>query len=101
MSCSSVSLSSNLTQSVSHSADTGTVSDQFVSNIMRDMNLKSIRTTSKKEHLRDRRRQSILKQKFDVNDPNKVWASDVTYFRYNDRFYYICAVIVALWLTVI
>ena len=70
-----------------------TVSDQFVSNIMRDMNLKSIRTTSKKEHLRDRRRQNILKQKFDANSPNKVRASDVTYFRYNGCFYYICAVI--------
>lgn len=70
-----------------------TVSDRFVSSIMKDMNLKSIRTTSKKEYLSDRRRQNIIKQKFDVNEPNKVWASDVTYFKYNNRFYYICAVI--------
>ena len=34
-----------------------------------------------------------LNQQFDVERPNQVWVSDVTYFRFNDKSYYICVVI--------
>ncbi|MBR1432097.1 IS3 family transposase [Ruminococcus sp.] len=69
------------------------VSDRFVSELMAEMGLKSIRTNSKKEYLKDKRRNNILKQKFSVDSPNSVWASDITYFNYNSRAYYICVIL--------
>lgn len=69
------------------------VSDRFVSELMAEMGLKSIRTNAKKEYLKDKRRNNILKQKFSVDSPNSVWASDITYFNYNSRAYYICVIL--------
>ena len=34
-----------------------------------------------------------LNQQFNVSKPNEVWVSDVTYFRWNDKNIYICAII--------
>ena len=39
------------------------------------------------------RKGNILNQQFNVSRPNEVWVSDVTYFRYNERNYYICVII--------
>jgi putative transposase len=36
---------------------------------------------------------NILKQKFDVKEPNRVWVSDITYVKTRHGFAYICAVI--------
>ena len=33
-----------------------------------------------------------LNQQFNPSAPNQVWVSDVTYFRFNNKNYYICAV---------
>lgn len=68
------------------------VSDRFVSVLMSEMGLKSLRTTSKKEYTANKRR-NILRQHFTADKPNAVWASDVTYFNYNNRAYYICVVL--------
>ncbi len=69
------------------------VSDKLVSSIMHEMNLVCIRTSSKSEYIKDKRRQNILKQQFSAESPNSVWTSDVTFFKFKDRFYYICTVI--------
>lgn len=69
------------------------VSDKVVMSLMREMNLTSIRTNSKSEYIKDKRKQNILKQQFSADSPNFVWTSDVTYFKYKDKFYYICTVI--------
>lgn len=34
-----------------------------------------------------------LNQQFNPDKPNQVWVSDITYFRFNKRNYYICAII--------
>lgn len=39
------------------------------------------------------RKKNILKQNFSVSAPNEVWISDVTSFAYNNRNYYLCAII--------
>ena len=67
------------------------VSDWFVSVLMSEMGLKSLRTTSKKEYTTYKRR-NILRQHFTVDNPNVVCASDVTFFKYNNQAYYICVV---------
>ena len=69
------------------------VSNRFVSDLMAEMGLRSIRTNSKKEFLKERHRKNIIKQDFKVSFPNTVWASDVTYFNYNHRPYYICVIL--------
>lgn len=58
-----------------------------------ELGLKSVRTNSKKEYIKEKRKKNILKQQFNVDAPNKVWVSDVTVFSYGDYYYYICAII--------
>jgi len=38
-------------------------------------------------------KENILKQEFKVDHPNTVWVSDVTYYHYNNRTYYICVIL--------
>ena len=57
------------------------------------MNLYSIRTNSKKEYLSDKRKRNILKQNFNVDKPNSAWVSDVTYFKYNEKWFFICVLL--------
>lgn len=70
------------------------ISIAMVRELMQDMGISSIRQNSKK--LYDKEKPSLsdkLKQQFTVTAPNQVWISDVTYFRYNEINYYICAII--------
>ena len=61
---------------------------------MRDMGLFSIRQSSKKLYEDEGRKyKNHLNQEFDVNKPNEVWVSDVTYFKYGENAYYICVII--------
>ncbi len=57
---------------------------------MNGLGLKSVRTNSKKEYIKEKRKKNILKQQFKADSPNRVWVSDVTVFSYGD---YICAII--------
>ena len=36
---------------------------------------------------------NYLNQKFNTTRPNEVWVSDITCFRYNEKYYYICVII--------
>ena len=69
------------------------VSDKYVRKLMVEMNLNSIRTNSKKEYLKDKCKRNILKQQFNVDKPNTAWVSDITYYKYNDKWFFICAII--------
>jgi len=69
------------------------VSEEMVRELMNELGLKSVRTTSKKEYIKEKRKKNILKQRFKADSPNRVWVSDVTVFSYGDYYYYICAII--------
>lgn len=70
------------------------VSNEMVRTLMCDMGLDSIRQSAKKLYEDEGRKyKNHLNQEFDVNKPNEVWVSDVTYFKYGEKAYYICVVI--------
>ena len=70
------------------------VSEVMVKELMRDMGLVSIRQSSKDLYDKEQRRfKNYLNQQFNTTRPNEVWVSDVTYFRFNNKNYYICAVL--------
>ena len=52
-------------------------------------------STRRKKYYNDnaRRHKNYLNQEFNTTAPDQVWVSDVTYFKCNNKQYYICAVI--------
>ena len=69
-------------------------SDKMVRELMRDMGLTSIRQDAKDLYDKEQRNfKNYLNQQFDTTAPNQVWVSDVTYFRFNHKNFYICAII--------
>ncbi|MFV0485243.1 MAG: IS3 family transposase [Candidatus Saccharimonadales bacterium] len=73
-----------------------TVSEKIIAELMREMGLRSMRNGSKKEYRtlsREHWKSNLLLRNFDVKEPNKVWASDVTCYKHKDNFFYICAFI--------
>ena len=70
------------------------VSEKMVLSLMQDMGLVSIRMNSKKIYDKEQRAyKNHLNQQFNPDKPNQVWVSDITYFRFNKRNYYICDII--------
>lgn len=54
----------------------------------------SIRQSAKKLYEDEGHKyKNYLNQEFDVNNPNEVWISDVTYFKYGKNAYCICVII--------
>ncbi len=69
------------------------VSEEMVRNLMRNMGISSICQISKKLYEDEQRKhKNYLNQEFNTNAPNKVWVSDVTYFKFNNKAFYICVV---------
>jgi len=72
------------------------VSAEYISQLMREMGLSSVRMTAKKEYLKLRepeRKKNILHQQFTADHPNQRWVSDVTCFKLGDHYFYICVII--------
>ena len=70
------------------------VSNEIVRTLMCDMGLVSIRQSAKKLYEDEGRKyKNHLNQEFDTTQPNEVWVSDVTYFKYGENAYYICVII--------
>ena len=70
------------------------VSKNLVATIMHENGMFSIRGGAKKQHYQNQeRRQNILQQNFTVSHPNEVWVSDVTYYKFRNKTYYICVIL--------
>lgn len=68
-------------------------SEKMVRYIMQEMGLISIRQISKSLYEKELRKcNNRLNQQFNPSAPNQVWVGDVTYFRFNNKNYHICAV---------
>ena len=69
------------------------VSEEMVRTLMRDMGIGSIRQMAKKLYEEEKRKhRNYLNQEFDPHAPNKIWVSDVTYFKFHDKAFYICVI---------
>ena len=67
---------------------------KYVKEIMRELDLKSIRENAKATFRQlAARRSNIVARQFNVIAPNTVWVGDVTYFRLKGRMFYVCVVI--------
>lgn len=68
-------------------------SQEMVRRLMLEMGLWSIRTGAKKQYVDElRKTRNIVNRNFQVDRPNQVWVSDVTYFCLNGTKSYICAI---------
>lgn len=66
---------------------------ETVRQLMREMGLASVRKGAKKQYEDESRKtRNIVKRNFQVDRPNAVWVSDVTFFRFNDLYYCICMI---------
>lgn len=71
-------------------------SDKMVAELMGQMNLRSIRSETKRQYKRrilNETKRDALKMNFSANEPNQVWAGDITYFKLCGTTRYICAII--------
>ena len=71
-----------------------TVTERLVGAIMHTNGWFSVRTNAKALYeYCERRKENIIKQNFRAEKPNQIWVSDVTYFSYKERTFYICVII--------
>jgi len=69
------------------------VSRRLVTELMREMNLFSIRKSAKTIYDRENARHiDRVNMKFDAKEPNKVWVSDFTFYESRRMTFYICIV---------
>ena len=69
------------------------VSEEMVLELMREIGIKSIRQGAKSLYLKEKRATTNhLRQNFQATAPNQVWVSDVTFFRWKEKTYYICVI---------
>lgn len=70
------------------------IPERIVGDIMHSNGWFSIRTNAKTLYeYSERRKENILKQNFNAEKPNQIWVSDVTYFSYNERKFFICVIL--------
>ena len=71
-----------------------TVSVRLVRELMAEMGLISIRVYSNYLYQKEfGKYKNYLNQIFEADAPNQIWISDVTYFSYKEKPYYICVII--------
>ena len=72
------------------------VSPKYVRDLMQEMGLQSITRHSKRDYQREKRlakKQNLLQWKFQADEPNRVLVSDVTCFKINGKYLYVCAIL--------
>ena len=78
-------------------ADCGVrTSPKYVAELMREMGLQSVSIYSKRDYQKSERlakKQNMLQQQFKVDEPNRVWVSDITCFKVNGKYLYICVIL--------
>ena len=71
-------------------------SPKYVAELMREMGLQSISIYSKRDYQKSGRlakKQNILQRQFKVDEPNRVWVSDIICFKVNGKYLYVCVIL--------
>ena len=70
-------------------------SEKYVSEIMKELGISSVGITAKQDHKKweKGKNRNFLHQQFHTDRPNQVWVSDITIFKFSDKYYYLCAII--------
>ncbi len=67
---------------------------KYVRQLMKDMGLISIRHGAKGIYEREKPDYTNhVKRQFNPQQPNEVWVSDITYYRFHNKTHYICAIL--------
>lgn len=70
------------------------VSENYISELMRELGLHSIHSCTKSLYERQQRKYvNRTNQQFTAAKSNELWLSDVTYFRFGGTSFYICAIL--------
>ena len=70
------------------------IAESTVRRIMRKNGWLSVRKCAKKFFKQQcERRENLLKRRFTASKPDEVWISDITIFGFNNKKYYICAIL--------
>ena len=72
------------------------ISPQYTADFMQEMGLQSVTLYSKRDCQKKERlnkRQNILQRQFQADTPNRVWVSDMTCFKINNKYLYVCAIL--------
>ena len=72
------------------------ISPKYTAELMREMGLQSVTLYSKRDYQKQERlakKQNILQRQFQVDAPNRVWVSDVTCFKVNGKYLYVCVIL--------
>ena len=71
------------------------VSAKRIAAIMQELGLRSIRPDAKKQYKKQQqyKKQNLLERQFTANYPNQIWVSDITYFKVNDYWVYLCIIL--------
>lgn len=72
------------------------VSPKYVRDLMQEVGLQSIARYSKRDYQKEKRlakKQNVLQRQFKADEPNRVWVSDMTCFKINDKYLYVCVIL--------
>ena len=71
------------------------VSAKRISAIMQELDLRSIRSDAKKQYKKRQQyaKRNLLEREFTAERPNQIWVSDITYFRVNNYWVYLCIIL--------
>lgn len=71
------------------------VSTKRIAAIMRELGLQSVRPDAKKQYKKQQqyKKQNLLERQFTAEHPNQILVSDITYFKVNDYWVYLCVIL--------
>lgn len=71
-------------------------SPKYVAELMREMGLQSVSIYSKRDYQKSERlakKQNMLQRQFKADAPNRVWVSDITCFKVDGKYLYVCVIL--------
>lgn len=68
-------------------------SKKYILSLMHEMGIESIAVRAKKDYKSLGKKKNIIQRQFHADAPNMIWVSDVTCFKVNDHYLYVCVIL--------